>query len=235
MKIDAQTPLKTYPEPEIFESLLSLDNQHILELGCGDATLTRIIASTGENRTITATEVDTIQHQKNELIDDLPGVSFKLAGCENIPAPDDTFDTVFMFKSLHHVPGQLLGKALKEIERVLKQDGLAYISEPLFSGDFNEVLCLFHHEEVVRKAAFDALEKAVKAGTFRLVEERFFNTSVSFDNFEQFSEKVIGSTHSQHNLSAELLSEVKQKFNDLFSKNGGDFTIPIRVDLLRIS
>ncbi len=233
MKINTPTPLKTYPEAEIFESVLSLNNQNILELGCGDATLTRLIASSGENRTVTATEVDTIQHQKNKLIDDLPMVSFKLAGCEDIPAPDNSFDTVFMFKSLHHIPETLLDKALQEIIRVLKADGLAYISEPIFSGDFNDVLRLFHNEEVVRKAAFNAIEKAVNSGQFSLVDELFFNTLITFEDFAQFADKVIASTHSQHNLTAELLSEVEQKFNDLHSKNGGDFTIPVRVDLLQ--
>lgn len=233
MKLSTQSPIKTCPEPEVFESLLSLDNQNILELGCGDATLTRLIATTGENRTITAMEVDTIQHQKNLLIDDLPMVTFKLAGSENISATDNSFDTVFMFKSLHHVPETQMPKALKEVKRVLKPGGKAYISEPVFSGDFNEVLRLFHDEEKVRAAAFEAIKQAVESSQFALVNELFFNTPVVFENFAQFADKVIGATHSDHNLSEELLSEVKQKFNAIHASNDGSFLIPIRVDLLQ--
>lgn len=233
MKLTTQKPVKTCPEPEVFESVLSLNDQNILELGCGDATLTRLIATTGKNRTITATEVDTIQHQKNLLIDDLPMVTFKLTGSEDIPAPENSFDTVFMFKSLHHVPVALMDQAIDEVKRVLKPNGLAYISEPVFSGHFNEVLRLFHDEETVRKAAFDAVKNAVESEKFALVDELFFNTPVIFENFIQFAEKVIGATHSQHNLSDKLLSEVEQKFNEFYSENGGNFLIPIRVDLLQ--
>ena len=47
-----------------------IQGQHILELGCGAANLTRLIASTGSNRKIIAAEVDKIQHEKNLKIDD---------------------------------------------------------------------------------------------------------------------------------------------------------------------
>jgi len=233
MKIITQEPLKTYPEADVFESILSLDNQNILELGCGDATLTRLIANGGDNRKITALEVDTIQHEKNLLLDDLPLVTFALAGCENIPAQDNSFDTVFMFKSLHHVPIELMEQSLSEIKRVLKPSGFAYISEPVFEGDFNEVLQLFHNEEQVRQSAFEALENAVSSQLFSLADELFFNTPITFETFNEFSEKVIGATHSQHNLSDDLLAKVQDKFQEIHSHNQGNFLIPIRADLLQ--
>ena len=233
MQIKTDAPLKTCPEVEIFESILSLDNQNILELGCGDASLTRLIATGGLNRHITAMEVDTIQHEKNLLIDDLPMVTFTLAGSENIPASDKQFDTVFMFKSLHHVPEEKMTQALREIHRVLKPGGYAYISEPVFSGDFNEVLRLFHDEEQVRQYAFDAVTDAVSNNLFSLKKELFFNTPKQFEGFSEFAHKVIGATHSQHELSEQLLSQVREKFNQEVSRNQGTFLIPIRVDLIQ--
>ena len=233
MNINSQTSLATCPEEQVFESVLSLDNQSILELGCGDASLTRIIATGGSNRHITAMEVDAIQHNKNLLIDDLPMVTFTLAGSENIPAPDNHFDTVFMFKSLHHVPVPQMNQALTEIRRVLKPGGIAYISEPVFAGDFNEVLRLFHNEQAVREAAFKALEKAVNSGQFELLDELFFNIEKSFPNFEVFHNRVISVTHTQHQLSDEMMTRVKQEFDKQHQNNQGNFLIPIRVDLLR--
>ncbi len=233
MKIQTDDALTTLPEPEVFESLLKLDNANILELGCGDATLTRIIAENGHGRRIMALEVDTIQHDKNCNIDDLPQVDFQLAGGEDIPAADNYFDVVFMFKSLHHIPVDKMPQALSEIKRVLKPGGLAYVSEPVFTGDFNEVLRLFHDEQTVRQAAFDALKASVENNMFELVEERFFNTPIHFDNFNQFEQKVIGATHSEHCLSDELLNSVRNKFEQITQLNSGDFLIPIRVDLLK--
>ena len=233
MKISSNKIEKLCNEAEIFESVLSLDNQKILELGCGDATLTRVIATTGSGRSITATEVDSICHEKNLLIDDLPNVEFSLSGCESIPSGDNHFDTVFMFKSFHHVPTHQMSTSLQEIKRVLKPGGMAYISEPIFSGDFNEVLRIFHNEEAVRNSAFNALQEAVENDVFSLIDELFFNTLTSFENFEEFEERVIGTTHTQHNLSDQQHSKVKSLFNETHAKNNGDFIIPIRVDLLQ--
>ena len=47
--------------------------------------------------------------------------------------------------------------ALSEIARVLKPGGQAWISEPVFAGELNEVFRLFHNEEVVRETAFGAI------------------------------------------------------------------------------
>ena len=232
MKIIINNIEKICPESEVFESVLSLDQQNILELGCGDAKLTRLIAQAGKGRTITAAEVDSLQHNKNLLINDLSNVSFMLAGSEKIPAVDKCFDTVFMFKSFHHVPVELMLQALQEIKRVLKPGGQVYISEPLFSGEFNELLSLFHNEEQVRQAAFSTIKQAVADKLFTLQEELFFNTPLCFDNFAQYEKRVIGATYSEHQLSDELYARVKQKFAQAFAKNKGNFIIPIRVDLL---
>ncbi|HFD88136.1 MAG TPA: class I SAM-dependent methyltransferase [Gammaproteobacteria bacterium] len=233
MQLNRQPINRTCPEPEIFEALLSLDNQHILELGCGDATLTRLIAGTGSGRQVTAAEVDTIAHKKNLKAADLPNVTFLLAGSEDVPLENESVDTAFMFKSLHHVPVERMDDALQEIHRVLKPGGLAYISEPIFDGEFNEILRLFHNEEGVRQAAFDALTKAVATGLFVLEDEIFFNTPVVFESFDQYVARVIGATHTDHRLSDELMSEVEQQFNLAFAGNNGKFHVPIRVDLLR--
>ena len=135
------------PESEIYNHLLSLDGKHILELGCGSAEITRDIAASGAGRTVTALEVDEIAHEKNLQVTDLPNVTFALSGAQDIPLVEESVDVVFMFKSLHHVPLELMQDSMLEIRRVLKPGGLAYISEPVFAGDFNEILRLFHDEQ----------------------------------------------------------------------------------------
>ncbi len=220
-------------EDEIYENELCLDGKYILELGCGKAYISRKIATTGKNRHLVATEVDKIQHSKNLAITDLPNVRFILAGAESIPEKDESFDIVLMFKSLHHVPMQLMDKTLNEIHRVLKPNGLAYISEPIFAGDFNEVLCLFHNEEQVRKAAFKAVKNAVNSNLFQLKKQIFFTTPRHYTNFEDYENRIIKVTHTEHNLSVDHLEIIKQKFSQYLTANGADFQIPIRVDLLQ--
>jgi len=233
MQIAAEHAGPELAEPALIEQRLQLDGARILELGCGRAQLTRLIATGGRDRSVLALEVDSIQHDLNLAIDDLPNVRFELAGAESVPAEDGQFDAVFMFKSLHHVPVESMPTALREIRRVLKPGGLAWISEPVFAGDFNEILRLFHDESRVRQLAFAAVRDAVAAGELELVEQIFFRAPVAFRDFAEFEKLVIGVTHTQHRLSPSQLAEVRRRFESHLGADGVHFGQPIRVDLLR--
>jgi SAM-dependent methyltransferase len=223
-------------ERELLDELtagLPLAPARALELGCGTARQTRLLAAGGKFASILALEVDRIQHEKNLLIDDLPGVRFALGGAQDIPAEDASVDAVFLFKSLHHVPVDLLDQAFREMHRVLAPGGLAYISEPVFGGDYNEILRLFHDEEKVREAAFEATRVAVEEGLFALVSQTFFRAKVKYKSFADFEQKVIQVTHTEHRLSPELYERVRAKFEAHLGPDGARFLAPFRVDLLR--
>lgn len=219
-------------EQELINAL-PLDGARVLELGCGAADRTRTIARTGRVAGIVALEVDERQHAKNLLVDDLPNVRFALGGAEAIPADDASFDIVFLFKSLHHVPLDLLDTAFADIHRVLAPGGLVYISEPVFAGDYNEILRLFHDEQQVRAAAFAATERAVASGGFELVSETFFKSRVRYRDFAHFEEKVLKVTHTEHRLAPDLYEQVRAKFNAHVGAEGAQFAAPMRVDVLR--
>lgn len=233
MKIAIEQIDLSCTEPEVYNRMLSLDGKHILELGCGSAEITRNIATSGNERKITALEVDEIAYEKNLQITDLPNVSFSLAGAQEIPLDDESVDVVFMFKSLHHVPLELMSASMSEIRRVLRPGGLLYVSEPVFAGDFNEILRMFHDEQAVRIAAFNTVKKAVDDGLFNLVEESFFNSPMRFEDFSEFEEKIIRATHSNHVLDEKLYNQVRQRFEGYIGKDGAHFNMPIRVDLLQ--
>ena len=233
MKIVAEQIDISCPETDVYHRLLSLDNKNILELGCGSAEITRDIATSGVGRKITALEVDELAYDKTLQITDLPNVSFGLAGAQEIPLEDESVDVAFMFKSLHHIPLDLMGLSMREVRRVLKPGGLLYISEPVFAGDFNEILRLFHDEQAVREAAFNTIKKAVDEGLFALVDETFFNSPMKFDSFEDFENKVLNVTHTDHGLDDKQYQQVKHQFEQYLSDDGAHFLMPIRVDLLQ--
>lgn len=224
---------QTCLERELIERRLELDGRRIVELGCGRADLTRVIAAAGRDRRVFALEVDAIQHAKNLQLTDLPNVEFALAGAEAIPAPDAAFDVAFMFKSLHHVPLELMDGALREIARVLKPGGLAWLSEPIFAGPYNDIVRLFHDEQQVREAAFAAIRRAIAAELFEPVDQIFFNAPVQYADFAAFDERIIRATHTHHVLSAETLAEVRRRFAAHLGPQGVQFRVPMRVDLLR--
>lgn len=212
---------------------LPLAGARALELGCGTARQTRLLAATGKFTSIAALEVDQVQHARNLAIDDLPGVTFGLGGAEDTGCAPGAFDAVFLFKSLHHVPRDRLDDAFAEMHRVLAPGGLVYISEPIFGGDYNAILALFHDEQVVRQAAFDATVRAVEGGQFALVAQTFFLAPVRYRDFAAFERAVIGVTHTQHRLTPALLAEVRARFMAHMTEEGVSFEAPFRVDLLR--
>ena len=232
MMISSADPGPPLDERELIDQL-PLAAARALELGCGAARQTRLLARSGKFASIVALEVDRVQHALNLELADLPSVTFGLGGAEDIPAADASVDAVFLFKSLHHVPLDLLEQAFGEMRRVLAPGGLLYISEPVFGGDYNEILRLFHDEQRVREAAFAATERAVGAGQFALVSQTFFQAPVRYRSFAEFEQKVIGVTHTEHRLSAELLAQVRAKFEGHLGERGAEFEAPFRVDLLR--
>jgi len=218
-------------EADILDELLHLQGAVVLELGCGKAEKTRIIAQ--QAASILALEVDEQQLARNLANTDLPNVCFAHGGAENILAADASFDIVLMFKSLHHVPVDLMDSAFAEIQRVLKPYGVAYISEPVYAGDFNEILKLFHDEGAVRDAAFAAEQRAVASGYLELGSQTYFLQPMQFTDFEHYEEQVLKVTHTEHRLSADTYGEVRAKFNEHMTHEGATFHMPMRVDLLR--
>ena len=220
-------------ELDVIQSLVDLQGARILELGCGAAEKTQQLVAIAPTLSITASEVDLIQHEKN-LANSIERVTFKSYGAEAIDEADASFDGVMMFKSLHHVPLDQLDQAFAEIERVLKPGGWVYISEPVFAGAFNEVIRIFHDEEHVRKEAFAAIERAVASERFNLSQERFFLTRMKMNHFQQFEDRLLNVTHTEHNLTDAQYQEVQRRFESNRSEDGFVFDIPNRVDLLSL-
>jgi ubiquinone/menaquinone biosynthesis C-methylase UbiE len=233
MKIDKPEAYRNATELEIMEACLPLKNAQVVELGCGRAWMTRQMSERFGPAHILATEVDRIQHEKNLQIDDLPRVSFHYGGAEAIDTQDNSADIVVMLKSLHHVPAELMDQALEEIARVLRPGGLAYISEPVYRGDFNDILKLFHDEKEVRELAFSAVSRAVEAGKLELVEQIFFNSPGHYKNFDEFDQRMLQVTHTEHRIDDTLYQKIKSAFEAHMSEQGADFLKPSRVDLLR--
>jgi SAM-dependent methyltransferase len=219
---------------ELIAEWLPLAGGRLLELGCGAALTTRRLAESFPVGEIIAMEVDRIQHHKNLQISDLPQVTFLFGGAEAIDLPDGSVDAVIMLKSLHHVPVGEMDQALREIARVLRPGGKAYISEPVYAGAFNEILRLFNDERMVREAAFETIRRAVAAGPLELEREFHFSSISRFDGFAEFEQRVIGATHSAFEIDDALHHEIRSRFSPHLDTEGvAEFLNPMRVDLLR--
>jgi len=225
------------PRSSDFEQIggmLPLEGARLLELGCGAAFTTRRLAECFPVAEIVALEVDRVQHEKNLQIPDLPTVRFEYGGAQAITLPDESVDAVIMLKSLHHVPVDDMNQAFSEIARVLRPTGHAYISEPVYAGEFNGILRLFNDEKRVREAAFDAIRRTVDRGLLELVREVHFHATTRFEGFEEFEHRIMGATHSSFDIDEALYARIREAFMPHVGKDGiAEFLTPLRVDLLR--
>jgi ubiquinone/menaquinone biosynthesis C-methylase UbiE len=233
MQLQGPDDAPVRPEIELLGEELPLENARLIELGCGAAAMTRLIAERYPVAEIVATEVDSKQHAKNLLAEPIPKVTFAAGGAERIGADDSSFDVVLMFKSLHHVPSELLDVALDEVARVLRPGGLAWVSEPVYAGPYNDIMKLFHDERVVREQAFEALRRTVESGRLKLERELFFRAPVKFADFAEFDRRMLQVTHTEHRLDDALLAQVRATFETHIGPDGARFAQPMRVDLLR--
>jgi ubiquinone/menaquinone biosynthesis C-methylase UbiE len=220
-------------ELDLLQSLIDLD-QHpqIIELGCGAAQLARQLLDRCPACELTGLEVDQRQHAKN-LLTPQPRLQFVPAGAQAIPFEATRFDLALMLKSLHHVPLDQLRQALAEVRRVLRPEGLLYISEPVFAGALNEVMRLFNDEEQVRAAALRAVQEAAASAAWEQVAEVFFELPVQFRDFAEFQQRMIDVTYVDHALDAGTLQAVRARFEPHLTADGAHFVRPMRVNLLR--
>jgi SAM-dependent methyltransferase len=232
MQLDRPEAYETTSELELMERLLPLDDARILELGCGGAWTTRQLAERHPSSRFIATEVDQVQHTKNLQLG-LPNVEFRLEGAQAVSEPDNSVDIAWMLKSLHHVPRELMAKAMDEIRRVVKPGGLVWFSEPVYVGAFNELMSLIHDEKEVRELAFDAIKSLVESGAMQLRTERFFNVPGSYVSWEQFESRFLKVTHTELDVAPERYEEIRTAFMARMTDEGAHFLKPHRLDLLQ--
>jgi SAM-dependent methyltransferase len=232
MRPDASNPLLIDDELDVLADLVPLAGQHIVELGCGAAQLSRALLLRHADSRVTGLEVDERQHAKN-LAAPQAGLTFIAAGAQAIPFPDASFQLALMLKSLHHVPMPWMAQALGEVARVVRPGGHLYVSEPVYGGAFNEVIRVFNDEGVVRAAAQAALDGALGAGAWTQVTERRFEMPVRFRDFADFEQRMMRPTFADHLIDDTKLASTRAAFEPHVGPDGAHFNRPMHVRLLR--
>ncbi|MGJ7530581.1 class I SAM-dependent methyltransferase [Variovorax sp. GB1P17] len=225
-------PTQVDDELAFLASLVPLEGANVVEVGCGAADFARKLVASYAHAHVTGVEIDERQHAKN-LAQETPHLRFVLGGGQQLPLPSEKFGVGLMLKSLHHVPHDSMDRALQEMARVLEPHGVLYVSEPVFEGPFNEIVRLFHDEQVVRAQAQAALDRAAAAPEWEQVVDHRFMTPLFFLDFESFERRIIAATYQDHRLAPDLLALVRQRFEAHMTPDGARFVRPMRVRLLR--
>lgn len=117
-----------YPWPRwVFDHLRKEDNLKVLELGCGNGLLWVLNANrVPETWRITVSDFSEgmLNDAKKNIGSAIKQISYEVVDIENIPYETNTHDIILANHMLYHVPDRK--KALSEIRRVLKKDGIFY-------------------------------------------------------------------------------------------------------------
>lgn len=118
---------------KIFENLCPSKNIKILDYGCGYGRLCNVLSLHGFQNVI---GVDNSNKMIERAKNDFPNLSFKVNSLDNLPFDDDSLDVVLLFTVLTCIPFDTdQDKLLNEIHRVLKKDGILYISDLFLNED----------------------------------------------------------------------------------------------------
>jgi SAM-dependent methyltransferase len=101
-----------------------LKAKNILDLGSGSGGYTQEFSNSGAK--VYAIDLNITQHPQKKQIN-----IFQIEGdCNNLPIRSESMDLVFCSSLIEHVSNQ--GQLISEINRVLKKDGICYLSFPPF-------------------------------------------------------------------------------------------------------
>ncbi|MBT5435849.1 MAG: class I SAM-dependent methyltransferase [Rhodospirillaceae bacterium] len=216
---------------EVMDRLVDVASKHAVDAGCGSGMLARALVKRGAR--VTAFEPEPGQAEINRQ--NLAGgaIEFHETGAEAMPCADASIDVVFFSKSLHHVPTDLMEKALQEAMRVLKSgSGMLYVLEPEVGGTHTELMLPFHNESAARAAA-RAILKKVAEPCFDAAREIHFHNRRSYENYETFVDQVGGYGFNAYDRSDVDTLVVKALFEAGRCDEGYRFEQPMRVNLFK--
>jgi len=167
---------------QIFEQirkLSNLDNQTVLEIGCGDGRISKYLIKKTDN----LIGVDPDEKKIKEAQVNILKGKFLIGSGENLNFSNEFFDLVIFTLSLHHQDSK---KALREANRVLKKDGLILVIEPVIEGEVERVFAIVHNENQAKLEA----QQAITESDLFIQQSEVFYAHWFFDNKEDLSEYI---------------------------------------------
>lgn len=213
----------------MLEGLVELDGRDVLDIGCGGGGLARALAARGAR----VTGVETSEAQLAGARERGDAVRYVVGRAERLPLADASVDVAVFMRTLHHVPATA---ALREVQRVLRPDGLAYVAEPLAEGDFFALVSLVEDERAVRATAQEAIATAARDGLERVrtVEYEVRVCLAGLAALRQRTVSVDPDRAPVFEARTEQLSEAFARLGEPGERpNERCFGQPMRVDLLR--
>jgi len=120
-------------EKEVVPFFQECGVKKILDLGCGTGRHTEVFANAG----FRAVGVDVAEVATNISEETLnnSNIAFFTGDMKDIRFPDNYFDAVFCFQVVHHAKVYEIWKAFDEVTRVIKEEGILFITLPTMENE----------------------------------------------------------------------------------------------------
>ncbi len=109
----------------ILRSMVFLSNSSVLDTSCQDGTFLKILLKKNSDKNLKVFGVDINEEDIEKAKNLIPDGTFLVTNNKKLPNPDRTFDFVLTSLTLHHMDDPI--GSLSEMNRVLKEDGQAYL------------------------------------------------------------------------------------------------------------
>jgi len=212
---------------------VSLNKKNILDIGCGNGWFLKWCSKAIENGVGIDPSDQLIYTAKD--YNNSSNIEYIKLGGEEVSQLNKTFDIIFLFNSFHHVPNNLMMKALIECSICMNKKSLLLIIEPIAKGNFYKFMKDIDDEFEVRELAYENIKLCKKANLY-IKEEIYYDEVKVFDSPENcinFLQKV---DIKRIDYIKNNLDNIINKFNYFSSKsdNKYEFIQPMRLNILEL-
>lgn len=145
---------------EAIDSLVTIPNQFVLDVGCGGGIYTQALVDLGAAHVTGIDSSETMLEGANEFIGDQERISFAEGNATKLPVEDESADVVLERALIHHLKRAEFKENLQEVSRALKPGGTIIIQDRTIEDCFlppskehvrGHLFTLFPHLKAVEK------------------------------------------------------------------------------------
>ncbi|MDJ0947597.1 MAG: class I SAM-dependent methyltransferase [Alphaproteobacteria bacterium] len=221
---------------EVVRELIPLAGQRVVDVGCGDGGLVRMMAKHGAH--VVGIETRESALARAHAVPCVSDERYALGRGEDLPIDAGTMDTVVYLNALHHLDVEDQLPAIAEARRVLRLGGCLLVIEPIAQGPYFELMRPIEDETAVRAAAYAALHRGRECG-FEIATELLYRIQQRFAAFEAFAERLLQVDESREQRLAKEAARMRAAFAESAMREEGPdgahfvFDQPMRANLLR--
>ena len=161
-------------EIKMIKRFVDLQDQKVLEIGCGDGHVSTLLAPKAREYVA----IDPDRQRIRKATSTMTHVDFRIGNGEALEFEDASFQVVLFTLSLHHQDSRL---ALKEAHRVLTENGQLVILEPATDGELQQFFNLFDDETDALTNTLNVIDRR----DFEIKQRETFYTVMKFNNQDE--------------------------------------------------